>query len=385
MSLQRISHSRGLTLLEVMIGMAIGLIGIVIIAQVYLVNENYKRSTTGAGGAQINGAIALYTMERDLRMAGYGVNNASALECGQIQYYYNGTYSSPPGAPGGLMPVVLAPVVITDGGAGAPDSVTVLYGNPADRTTLASLSKLMLTADADIDVDNPTGFSFVPGGTGDLAILSQGGVCTLIQVTDVEMSALRIKHNSGVNAPWNPAPGGSFSAYATGATLFNLGRPTVNTYSINASNLRLLSVFTSTSTTVVPSYNATPVAIVNDIVDLQAQYGKDNGIDNGTVVNAGGYIPNDGIVDSYDSVTPANATDWLQVLSVRLGVLARSQNYEKPEPAGAACTATTTTPTWAGSGPPGSTANFTVPDGLPSCYKYLVFETVVPLRNMLWR
>jgi type IV pilus assembly protein PilW len=364
-----------------MIGMAIGLIGIVIIAQVYLVNENYKRSTTGAGGAQVNGAIALYTMERDLRMAGYGVNNASALECGQIQYYYNGTYSSPPGAPGGLMPVVLAPVVITDGGVGAPDSVTALYGNPSDRTTLASLSKAMLTADVDIEVDNPTGFSSVPG---DLAILSQGGVCTLIQVTDVEMSALRIKHNPGGSAPWNPAPGGSFTGYATGAAMFNLGRPTVNTYSINASNLRLLSVFTSTSTTVVPSYNATPIAIVNDIVDLQAQYGKDNGIDNGTVVNAGGYIPNDGIVDSYDSVTPANSTDWLQVLSVRLGVLARSQNYEKPEPAGAACTATTTTPTWAGSGP-GSTANFTVPDGLPSCYKYLVFETVVPLRNMLWR
>jgi len=382
MSLPRISHSRGLTLLEVMIGMAIGLIGIAIIAQVYLVNENYKRSTTGAGGAQVNGAIALYTMERDLRMAGYGVNSDTALECGQIQYYYNGTYSSPPGAPGGLMPVVLAPVVIADGGAGVPDSITVLYGSPADRTTQGTLTKAMATAEGDIDLDNPTGFSSVPG---DLAIVSQGGVCTLIQVTNVEMSALRIQHISGGTAPWNPAPGGSFTAYAQSAAMFNLGRPTVNTYSINANNLRLLSVFTSTSTTVVPSYNAAPVAIVSDLVDLQAQYGKDNGIDNGTVVNAGGvYNAGDGIVDSYDSVTPINATDWKQVLSVRLGVMARSQNYEKPEPAGAACTATTTTPTWAGSGP-GSTANFNVPGGLPSCYKYLVFETVVPLRNMLWR
>jgi len=26
-----------------------------------------------------------------------------------------------------------------------------------------------------------------------------------------------------------------------------------------------------------------------------------------------------------------------------------------------------------------------VPGGIPSCYKYRVFETVVPLRNMLWR
>jgi len=382
MSLQRISHSRGFTLIEVLIGMAIGLIGIGIITQVYLVNENYKRSTTGAGAAQVNGAIALYTMERDVRMAGYGVSGVAALECGQIQYYYNGAYSSPPGA--GLMPIVLAPVVITDGGAGAPDTVTVMYGDPADRTIPTTLSKAMAVG-ADIDVDNPTGFSFVPGGTGDLAILSQGGVCTLIQVTNVESSALRIQHNSGPTAPWNPVAGGIFTGYATGAALINLGRPTVSTYSISANSLRLLSVFTSTSTTVVPSHNATPVAIVNDMVDLQAQYGKDNGIDNGTVTNAGGvYSPGDGIVDSYDNVTPTTAAGWLQVLSVRLGVLARSQNYEKPEPAGAACTATTTAPTWAGSGV-GSTANFTVPGGLPSCYKYLVFETVVPLRNILWR
>jgi hypothetical protein len=26
-----------------------------------------------------------------------------------------------------------------------------------------------------------------------------------------------------------------------------------------------------------------------------------------------------------------------------------------------------------------------VPGGLPSCYKYRVFETVIPLRNMIWR
>jgi len=375
MSLPYVSRQRGLTLIEVMVGMVIGLIGIVIITQVYLVNENFKRSTTSAGGAQINGAIALYTMERDLRMAGYGIANSDALGCGQIQYYYNGAYSSPPGSATGALPsMVLAPVVITDGGAG-PDTITVMYSTDAERIVPATLAKSMPSPSAELNVDNPTGFSDDPG---DLIILSQGGVCTMMQVTEVQPSAVKLQHNPGGTALWNPAGGGSlFTAYSQGASVINLGRPLVNTYSIGSSGLQLLSMFTATSSTVVPGYSATPVTLINDIVDLQAQYGKDNGVNNGTITNAS-YAANDGIVDSYDTATPATGAAWQQVLSVRIGVLARSQNYEKPEPAGSACTATTAAPTWSG-GP------FTVPGGIPSCYKYRAFETVVPLRNMLWR
>lgn len=374
-----ISRNRGLTLIEVMIGMVIGLIGIIIITQVYLVNENYKRSTTGAGGAQVNGAIALYTLERDLSMAGYGIANTNALGCGQIQYYYNGTYSSPPGPAGGaLPPIVIAPVVITDGGAG-PDTITVMYSTDAQRSVPATLSKSMPSPSAELNVDNPTGFSDNPG---DLILLVQGGVCTLTQVTQVQASAVKLQHNPGSTAPWNPPGGGSlFPAYSQGSSVFNLGRALVNTYSIGSNSLQLLSMFTATSTTVVPGFNATPFTLISDIVDLQAQYGKDNGIaadaSGNCTVGAGGPA-NDGIVDCYDTVTPTTAAGWQQVLSVRIGVLARSQNYEKPNPPGGACTATTVAPTWQG-------GTFTVPGGIPSCYKYRVFDTVVPLRNMLWR
>jgi len=365
----RISRNRGLTLIEVMIGMVIGLIGIIIITQVYLVNENYKRSTTGAGGAQVNGAIALYTLERDLRMAGYGIAHSDALSCGQLRYYYNGNYSTPPG--GTLPNVVVAPVVITDGGAG-PDTITVMYATGEVRNVPATLSKNMADAAAALNVDNPTGFSQNPG---DLIFVSQGGVCTLMQVTQ---EGVPLHHAASGTALWNPSsPAASFTTYTQGALVFNLGRPVVNTYSINSNSLQLLGMFTATSSTVVQSYNATPLSLISDIVDLRAQYGKDNGVNNGTVTNTT-YTANDGIVDSYDTVTPATAAAWQQVLSVRIGVLARSQNYEKPDPPGGACTATTSAPTWQG-------GTFAVPDGIPSCYKYRAFDTVVPLRNMLWR
>ena len=83
--------------------MAIGLIGITIITHLYLTNEKYKRSTTGSGTAQVNGAIALYTLERDIRASGYGINHSALLACtcvgagcSPLRYHYDGTYSYPP-------------------------------------------------------------------------------------------------------------------------------------------------------------------------------------------------------------------------------------------------------------------------------------------------
>ena len=83
----------GLTLLEILVALAIGLIGIVVISQVFIVNESYKRSTTSAGGAQTNGALALFSIERDARMAGWGLSWSSALACSSLQWYYDGEYS----------------------------------------------------------------------------------------------------------------------------------------------------------------------------------------------------------------------------------------------------------------------------------------------------
>jgi type IV pilus assembly protein PilW len=362
----------GMSLMEILIAMAIGLIGIVVITQTYLVNENYKRSTISAGGAQTNGALALFSIEREARMAGWGISWGAALGCNNIQWYYNGDYSNPPG--GGLPAITLAPVVIADGGAG-PDTVTIMYGTGTERVIPATLSKTMPSPSAELEVDNPQGFSDTPG---DMVLIVQGGTCAMTQITEVQPAAGHLQHGPGVTAPYNPPGGGSLlPAFAAGAQVFNLGRPIVNVYSINANALQLASLFSATSSTVVPAYSPTPFTIVEHIVDLQAEYGKDNGVNNGTVA-AAAYTANDGIVDSYDNVTPANGVEWQQVLSVRIGVLARSEHFVKPENVGDPCSATTVAPSW-------RSGNFSVPGGIPSCYGYRVFETVVPLRNMIWR
>ena len=384
----RVPHTRygslareaGLSLLELMVASAIGLIGIVVITQTYIVNENYKRSTVSAGGAQTNGALALYNIERDVRMAGWGMAWSTVMGCSSMRWYYNGDYSNPPG--GGLPTILPVPVVITDGGAGS-DSITVMYGTQTERVIPATISATMVSPGDAIQVDNPEGFSNNPG---DLILGVTGTTCSMMQVTGV--AGGQLLHVSSGTAPFNPAGGGTPPAFPSGAQIFNLGRPVVNTYSVattTTSELQVASLFTATSSTVVPTYNPNPLAIVDGIVDLQAEYGKDNGVDNGTV-SAAAFVANDGIVDSYDNVTPTTQIGWQQVLSIRIGVLARSENYVKPDSTGV-CQTTTTNPTWGNGLTFPAVGDLTVATAANTarCYAYRVFETVVPLRNMIWR
>ena len=73
------------------------------------------------------------------------------------------------------------------------------------------------------------------------------------------------------------------------------------------------------------------------------------------------------------------AADWAQVLAMRLAVVARSGLREKANPATGVCDITTAAPTWSG----GTLDVSTDPNW--QCYRYRVFETTVPLRNMIWR
>jgi type IV pilus assembly protein PilW len=111
-----------------MVAMVIGMIGIIIMMQVFASAEGQKRTTTGTGDAQSNGAMAIYTLQRDIREAGYGFNAMNALGC---------PLALP--APASRTLTQLAPVIINPlTAAGVPevpagddntDTLLVAYGN----------------------------------------------------------------------------------------------------------------------------------------------------------------------------------------------------------------------------------------------------------------
>jgi type IV pilus assembly protein PilW len=106
--------------------------------------------------------------------------------------------------------------------------------------------------------------------------------------------------------------------------------------------------------------------IIDGIVQIQAQYGRDT--------NA------DGTVDTWTSTMPGvpTATDWANNLAIRVAVVARSALPEKPNPTTQLCDTTAASPTWLG-----GTIDLTA-DANWQCYRYRVFQTIIPLRNLLW-
>lgn len=341
----------GFSLVEILVGLFIGLLATLVIMQTFSSFEGQKRTTTSGSDAQTNGALALYSIERDVRMAGYGLGVAAALGC-KINTYYNGTLAS----------FSLVPITITNGASNTPDSIQIL-----------SSSKTSFSVPASITVNHPpqaTNFfinSTAGMQTGDILVAFEAGKdCTMLQVTGIPAGNIQIHHQN--TSPWNP-PGGQNifpqpSGYNIGATLFNLGGMINRIYSISntpAGGL-LLTTFNSANNT------SSTVTIIPHIINMQILYGKDT--------NA------DGNVDTYDNTTPTTSAGWQQVQAVKMALVARSTQWEK------AIVTTSATFPWSGAAfaPLHVDQN---PDGTANAdwqhYRYKIFETVIPLRNMIWK
>ncbi|KQZ41427.1 PilW family protein [Duganella sp. Root1480D1] len=364
------SH-KGFTLIEVMVGLLIGMLGTLIVAQAFTNNEARKRATTSNADAQANGAIALYMLERDAKAAGWGMAAGSNSYSGCTTIYaYCDKNASCGGAAGALTNISFAPALIKDGGT-KPDTLAIQYfADPNLGSSLPSGSTIttrkMLLPSAELDVANPAACS-----EGDLALVSQAGNCTVMKITEVQDVASKLQHNPGTSGEYNPPA--SFSndngwpKYPSGASV-TCFKPATNgpifrkVYSVNTATHDLERSDNSQNPAV------TNELVMTDVVDLQAQYG---------VAPAGTQAINAWVNASdpgWDNPLPA---DWARIKAIRVALVTRSTQYERPV-AGEGCKATTSLKSsWA-----------TIKtDNYPSdwgCYRYRVYETVIPLRNVIW-
>ena len=76
------TRQRGMSLIEIMVGVLIGLIGCVLIFQVYGVAESRKRSVSSGSDMDISGRLGLMTLERDIQLAGFGFGTGASSTAG---------------------------------------------------------------------------------------------------------------------------------------------------------------------------------------------------------------------------------------------------------------------------------------------------------------
>jgi type IV pilus assembly protein PilW len=371
-------RSRGFSLIEILIGVAIGLIGTVAIFQAVAVWSKHTATTTSGGDAQVAGTLALYNIERDVKQAGHGFGRAVTQVMGCDVAATDTT-------PARTFDFPLRPVAIAASAGGAPDTVSILYGNSSFYVEEGAFTD----ATASTNKLNRRG-GFKPG---DLAVVAVNpgasaatAACQLVQVTDdTDPDGYTIAHSTTLFASFYAASApqtvsrfnNGVAPAAVDGTIYNLGPdPRLDVWSIQ--NNRFL---TRTDTI----HATAPMQIAEGVINLKAEYGVD--------------ANNNGTIEPGEWQTAAPA-DWRSVLAIRVAVLVRSRQFERNRDAGAASGVSAVTPTAANPyyfGDPartflmtnvdGTADSFTDLDANPNnwrYYRYRVYERVIPLRNMLW-
>lgn len=347
----------GLSLIELMVGLVIGLLAMLVILQMYQVFEGQKRSTTTGGDAQENGLFALTTLERDAKMAGYGLTTQQTLGC--TTYFTSKDTGSGP-AP--IADFSTTPITITDGGS-APDTVIMRKSTSLVGGAPGSLRGPKPQTSAELDVNSILGFA-----ENDLVLIVQNGNCMLVKLTQVQTS-LKLQHNPGgnpstTNPSYNPSgncyqtgqPCATWPAYTTGALVYAIGDINIKRYSVSsAPSLQLVE------------NDDAAIPLATQIVNLQAQYG---------IADVGSQVVNDWVDATGGTWATPSAANILRIKSVRIAVVARSTQYERDVNNVTALVSPAALTLW-----PGKTMSLTNDERR---YRYKIYQTIVPLRNVMW-
>ncbi len=127
-------NAGGFTLVEIMVAMVIGMLGIIIMMQMFSIFEAQKRTTTSGDDALNAGAIALYGIQQNIQQAGY---------C----FAYWPTQVSL-GAVGLLKPVMIDVAPLAAAGDANTNTILIAYGTDGCMPPLSSSAAAAAPASA---------------------------------------------------------------------------------------------------------------------------------------------------------------------------------------------------------------------------------------------
>lgn len=362
-------RERGFSLIEILVGLAIGMVAMLVVYQVFAVSEGYKRTTTAGVEALTAGVVSSFIVAEDLNSAGSTLA-ASAVDLAKCRD--TGDFATT------LRPI---PLLITDGGApDASDSVDVYYGVAPILVTSVELRN-NAPPGTTFRVQSPMGFA-----KNDLFVVgNDAGVCETARVSNDPKTTLdangvvTIEHSSVANTyPASTSFLVNLGPDPNGPSTFNPVRKI--RYSVSANG-----AFQSRD---LLTEGATNTPIASNVMLFKAQYGLDT--------------DGDRYIDTWQSATGAwNPAGVLaaplnqlrQIKAIRFAMVVRSTQFERTKEieTGAEVAPQLASDFQAtlfdcyGIGAPactGELANVTLPNS--AHFRHRVFEQVVPLRSMIW-
>lgn len=352
MGIISVRWSRGASLVDLMVGLAIGMAAMLVTLTVAVSFDARRRSVIGVAEAQGNAAYAVALISRELRLAGSGLGLSAAHGC-TVHRAASGNASDR---------FVLRPTVITAGKDGAADALITLASGtravpPARLIAPYTVGMGLLQLDSTLDM-----------ATGDYLLLQSDGQpdCVLLKIAGF---------GAGSSYAVQPsvAPGLlPDTVFGIGSAAINLGHLRYRRYSVDAQQRLLMESFSPAAGLWVGS------TLADGITSLRLQYGFDAraGAQLQPQVTRWAAAPID--ADGNGSI---DAADWRRLLAVRIAIVSRSAQRKE-----GACD--TAAPQWlAGNDTSGQLELTSIRvDHLPEwrCWRYRVLQTEVALRNLIW-
>ena len=451
----------GFSLIEILIGMTIGLIVILVIMQTMSLFEGQRKTSNSAADMQSNGLLALYSLEQDVRLAGYGLiasaKGVGYLPCVKINGYGTtaGVFNAIPLSitTSGVSDIITISRLdanmggLTTGGnaasvsavSGIPDQATLLaaagiltdappglfkvsdvaktvgmyasgavnssnfsykvVSSPADTVLISYASSVAGVPPLDcslVNIATASGTAYIPAVVNSGAVAVSAVENNLAVVSSViafgqiitnakdasSVLAFAAVNNSGFDPTQTPVfPAGG---YPDNSLLHNLGA---------APSLTRTTFATNGTQFTKQINNAAAEVIAEDIVNLQAQYGISNPT---AAINPQAIIcwvnPTAANTNPANAITcPAGDTaDWTpaglqavpsnmnRIKAIRVAIVARNNLREKSNKGGVCSTTTTPPVSWL-NGPAVDLS--TNPEWM--CYRYKVYQTIIPLHNVI--
>ena len=330
---KRRPFQHGLSLIELMVAMAIGLVVSLAIFSVMSVSEARKRNTTGANDMNQNGAFALYQLDQAIRSAGTGFSQQYTLTFGcAINAMRDGKAVIPPAALpspfdglaaniGGVFR--MAPVIIGQAPKGVLSDTLIVMAGSAGYGEMPVESTSVPTSSPGPQLHLLNTLSFSAGQQ--LLVAERPGAAALspclVETVDGSYAG---PASSGVlplgGAFYTAGTDKALTSYSSDSVALNLGdTPSFRLYGVGANNTLVgFDLLNGTAT-------ATD-QIADGVVEMQALYGVDKA-NNGNITwtaPTGSYAASallDGSVNAGNLIASIKA--------IRIGMITRSAVEDK--------------------------------------------------------